>query len=155
MFKSFSGKGMWDVKKILLPSDGSSESRIAYAPALDLAKLKEAEIIALYVIRETYIFWEMPHPEIVVELEESEKEYGKKVLEEISEIGRKEGVKVSTQIKKGRPSDTIVKTAKEEGVDLIVMGTQGRGGVKRIIGSVADAVIREAHCPVLAVRQRK
>jgi universal stress protein A len=54
----------------------------------------------------------------------------------------------------GRPSVEIVKYAGEHGVDLIVMGTQGRSGLGRaFLGSVADNVIRQAECPVMVVRK--
>ena len=144
---------MWDVKKIILPTDGSEEAKLAYEPAFDIARIKGAEIITVYVIREGYIFWEVPHPDIILELEKGEAEYGEKILDEIEKIGEKYGVKVKKRIEKGRPSETIIKIAREEDADLIVMGTRGRGGVKRIIGSVADGVIKEAPCPVLAVRK--
>jgi nucleotide-binding universal stress UspA family protein len=56
-------------------------------------------------------------------------------------------------LRTGDPRDQIVQTAKEVGADLIVMGTHGRRGVKRaLLGSVAEGVLRHAHCPVLAVR---
>jgi nucleotide-binding universal stress UspA family protein len=59
---------------------------------------------------------------------------------------------VSTHIVIGRPDVEIVRFAEEHGADLIVMGTHGYGGVKRLLlGSVADHVMRQANCPVLVV----
>jgi nucleotide-binding universal stress UspA family protein len=59
---------------------------------------------------------------------------------------------VSTHILIGRPDVEIVRFAEEQGADLIVMGTHGYGGVKRLLlGSVADHVVRQASCPVLIV----
>ena len=56
----------------------------------------------------------------------------------------------------GDPRDTIVETAEKLGADLIVMGTQGRRGLSRVMmGSVAEDVIRQASCPVLAVRAKR
>lgn len=53
----------------------------------------------------------------------------------------------------GHPATEIVRLAQEEGADLIVMGTHGRGGLARVlVGSVAEAVLRHAPCPVLTVR---
>ena len=52
------------------------------------------------------------------------------------------------------PHEDIVATARDEGVDLIAIGTHGRGGLNRLmLGSVCDRVIRLASCPVLAVRE--
>ena len=62
---------------------------------------------------------------------------------------------VSTHIVVGRPDIEIVRFAQERGADLIVMGTHGYGGVKRLLlGSVADHVVRQATCPVLVVPTR-
>jgi universal stress protein A len=60
-----------------------------------------------------------------------------------------------TLIERGVPHDVIVGTAKSLGVDLIIMGTHGRLGLKRLVlGSVAENVVRHAPCPVLTVRGR-
>jgi len=54
----------------------------------------------------------------------------------------------------GAPADAIVRVADEESVDLIVMGTHGRTGITRVLmGSVAEDVVRHAHCPVLTFKQ--
>jgi nucleotide-binding universal stress UspA family protein len=54
---------------------------------------------------------------------------------------------------RGYPADEIIKAAKDEGVDLIVVGNLGRTGIERmLIGSVSEAVVRHAPCPVLVVR---
>jgi nucleotide-binding universal stress UspA family protein len=59
---------------------------------------------------------------------------------------------VTTHVVVGRPDTEIVRFAQERGADLIVMGTHGYGGVKRLLlGSVADHVVRQATCPVLVV----
>ncbi len=144
---------MWEIKKIVLPTDGSEEAKQAYIPAFDMARIKNAEIIAVYVMREGYIFWEVPRPDILVEIEKAEMEFGEKILNEIEDKGKELDLRVRKRVEKGRPADTITKVAREENADLIVIGTRGRGGVRRIIGSVADGVIKTAPCPVLAVRK--
>jgi nucleotide-binding universal stress UspA family protein len=73
-----------------------------------------------------------------------------KALKRAKEL--KPDLKISTVLKEGRPADEIVKTAKEENFDLIVMGHRGLGRVKEFfLGSVSDRVADEAHCPVLIV----
>jgi nucleotide-binding universal stress UspA family protein len=53
----------------------------------------------------------------------------------------------------GKPADEIVRCAEEEGVDMIVMGTHGRRGLSRLLmGSVSEAVVRRAPCPVLTIK---
>jgi nucleotide-binding universal stress UspA family protein len=54
------------------------------------------------------------------------------------------------------PSDDVVQVAEEIGAGLIVLGSRGRGGVRRaLMGSVSNAVVQHAHCPVMVVRPEK
>ena len=58
-----------------------------------------------------------------------------------------------TQVMQGTPFAEIVKVARDESYDLIVMGTHGRAGISHaLLGSVAERVVRKAHCPVLTIR---
>jgi nucleotide-binding universal stress UspA family protein len=75
-------------------------------------------------------------------------------IEEFLEPARKAGLPVRTCVKRGDSVDQILEQARESAADVIVMGTHGRSGVKRwMLGSVLDGVLREAPCPVLAVRR--
>lgn len=59
---------------------------------------------------------------------------------------------VETLVVEGAPATEVVRVAKEHACDLIVIGSHGRGGLSRmILGSVADRVVRTAHCPVMVV----
>ena len=63
------------------------------------------------------------------------------------------GVRLETVILEGKPAAEIVKYAREKAVDLIVIGTQGKRGIERILlGSVAESIIRAAPCKVLVVK---
>jgi universal stress protein A len=63
------------------------------------------------------------------------------------------GVKITTEVKTGRPGPTIVECARQGGHDLIIVGSHGRTGISRLLmGSVAEYVVRHAPCPVLIVR---
>ena len=74
-------------------------------------------------------------------------------LDELAAEGRDRGLVVQTTMRDGRPVDGIVDHAATAAVDLIVMGTAGRGGFDRLLlGSVADAVVRTAPTPVMTVR---
>ena len=66
------------------------------------------------------------------------------------------GVKVSTLLRGGSPIQEIIKVAKDQDMDLIVMGNSGHGMLERMLmGSVADKVVRKAPCAVLTVRERE
>ena len=63
-------------------------------------------------------------------------------------------IAIERALAEGRPSDEVLAFAAKEGVDLIVLGTHGRGAIgKALLGSVADHVIRQAECPVMVVRK--
>jgi universal stress protein A len=71
----------------------------------------------------------------------------------IKKLGQKLNVPESNQlIKVGPPSQIIIETAKEKGIDLIILGSHGRHGVRLLLGSTANGVLHGAHCDVLAVR---
>jgi nucleotide-binding universal stress UspA family protein len=84
-----------------------------------------------------------------------EKQAREEVAELLDEFERRELRAVeATQF--GHPANEIGRYAKEQNVDLIVMGTHGRGMVAHLLlGSVAERVVRTAPCPVLTVRQRE
>ena len=66
-----------------------------------------------------------------------------------------EGVEALHEVQSGPPADRIVGYANEHDIDLIVMGTHGRTGLGRLLmGSVAEAVVRQAECPVLALKSK-
>ena len=76
-----------------------------------------------------------------------------KELEAFLAGGGRDGVNVERRVLHGSPFVSIARIAKEEDVDIIVMGTHGRSGLKHIlIGSVAEKVVRKSPCPVLVVR---
>ena len=84
------------------------------------------------------------------------KEGGEKVLAKAKALATKSEVKPHTLLREmlsGRATDPIVREAKKLGADLIVLGTHGRRGVRRIVlGSDAEQVVRNASVPVLLVR---
>ena len=80
--------------------------------------------------------------------------HAKTQLQDISQSFIRDGIEVQTKIYHGPASDGIIFVADEVGADLIVMGSHGRTGVKRLLlGSVAHAVLTESHIPVLIVKQ--
>jgi nucleotide-binding universal stress UspA family protein len=83
--------------------------------------------------------------------EEGEKavESFKDKLEETQCAGKCTNVNLITMIKEGKPSDVILKTIEEEGIDQVIMGKSGKHGLdKFVLGSTADKVVREAEVPV-------
>ena len=82
-------------------------------------------------------------------------EWAGRHLDAFSARARSAGLDVRAEVCSGVPHREIVARARALRADLIVMGTQGRGGLERsLLGSVADRVVRTAPCPVLTVRGR-
>ncbi len=136
------------LKKILCPIDFSDFSHAANEYASLLAESSGAEIIYLHVALPDVTFSSYAYVDL-----QKEAELDQKRLEEIQPtIG---GIKASHEIEFGSPSNTIADFADEHDVDLIVMGTHGRTGWRRVtMGSVAEAVVRNASCPVLAIKSK-
>jgi nucleotide-binding universal stress UspA family protein len=75
---------------------------------------------------------------------------------QVEQIKADGGTVVQAHLRIGRPDEQIVDSAEEIGAGLIVMGSRGLGGIRRLLmGSVSDSVVRHAHCPVLIVRAQK
>jgi len=146
--------------KILVPLDGSKYADKALHWALDLADKYDAsiELLTVIPITETFMTGTYSTPGKIPLLGPSVdelKERAEKMLEEALQRAEKSksNLKISTKILEGRPSDKIVETAKEEGFDLIVMGSRGLHGVKEFfLGSVSDRVADEATCTVVIVK---
>lgn len=149
------------ISKILVPIDGSEHSGKVLNYALDLAEKYSAEVM-LFSVAQTYVTTGpmfVTHPMSPLEtpgvyISEIETAH-KKVLENAFKKAKKikPNLKVSKMLANGRASDEIVKIAKEENFDLIVMGSRGLGGIKEFfLGSVSDRVADHAECPVLIVK---
>lgn len=137
------------VKKILVPVDGSATAVEATKVAISMAKCFDAELIALYV---EFGSVETPMEYIDTEALEGIK-HSSAGLDVAVKLGAKNGVKVSCVTSEGAVGNRIVAVAKEADVDLIVMGSVGRTGFKRLaLGSVAESVMKTSDAPVLVVR---
>jgi len=141
-----------DIKKILIPTDGSDHSMRAAEYGVGIAKILDAQIISVFVIDDVVIR-EMSKMNAQEDVESELKENGQGYIKYIQGLASKEGVKASSFLARGTPFEQIVHLAKELGIDLIVMGTYGRRGAERIlIGSVTQRVIEYAQCPVLVIK---
>src|SRR5919106_1736759 len=136
------------IRRIAHPIDFSTESKNGLTWAIDLAQEYQAELLLLHVV---------PPPTPIFELEspmKSEAEFALSVLLAKLEIA---GIKARGFLLTGTTSteSQIVRAARLERVDLIIMGTRGRIGISwPFAGSLATRVINRAHCPVLIVPNR-
>lgn len=150
-----------EIKRILVPHDGNQMSDKAVLYASKLAKALDAEIILLYVIEEIdvpatlllgndRVLIERARRSIQRELDQN---WNRFVQEKVKSLSA-EKIGASTDSRTGDAAEQIVKFAKENEVDLIVMGSRRLEGVSKIVvalGSVARKVSERAFCPVMLV----
>ncbi len=143
------------IKKILLPIDGSDASMKAARYAVKIAKDEKAQIICIHAIGTPVYISAYENPVLLPSYYEQAKKLVEEWFKSIAEIAEKEGVDIETHVIIDIVSvvDSIVRYASDKNADLIVMGTKGRTALKRFfIGSIASGVVTHAHCPVLVVR---
>jgi len=140
------------IKKILVPTDGSTEAQAAVRYAVELAQALGAEVTLLNAVQ-------LPRlPARILEIadEELRKEFfdaGKSILESAQKSFTDAGVPATMELREGRPADVIMLMAVQGKYDLIVMGSRGLDPSESILlGGVSDQVVRHARCPVLVVR---
>ena len=133
--------------RVLLPTEGSKCSEAAVSRAIDIAKSYGGQLTALSVVDVNEEF-QTSAPEAVEKLVLQ----AKKVLDDVKKKAEAAGVNVETSLKEGEAFEAITGTAREKGASVIVMGSHGRTGLKRLLmGSVTEKVIGHAPCPVLVV----
>jgi len=143
------------VDRILVPFDESEQARTALEHALTTHP--DAEVVVLNVIDLMDAGYSAPFdgglPGYWEEWYEQEEQTAEDLLARAQEIADEYGAELETEVVVGRPARSINEYADENDIDQILIGSHGRTGVSRILlGSVAEAVVRRAHCPVTVVR---
>jgi universal stress protein A len=151
---------MITLNKILYPTDFSSAAGGVFDMAQRLARDSQALLLIVHVVEPEQVPTPpgavvppnaMANVAFPVDAEQA-MERGREELGKI--VPNDESVRFEHRVIRGTPSSEIANLAEEEKADLIVMGTHGRTGLKRLLmGSVAEAVVRRANCPVLTLRQ--
>jgi universal stress protein A len=138
-----------NMQKILFPTDFSHTGDAALALATSLARDSGAKLLIVHVEESPMAYGggEMYYGTVEPTLGEM-----KRMLREV--VPADSSVAYEHRLITGDPAPAIAKMAESEEVDLIVMGTHGRNGmVRMLMGSVAEAVVRRAPCPVLTYKQ--
>jgi len=125
-------------ERLLIASDGSPFSEAAWDEALSLAKAMGSALIG-----------------VAVAASDRDIPVATQVVRTLEEEASRQGITLDTMIPMGRPEEGIVKAADFKGASLIIVGSHGRTGLKRLLmGSVAERVIGLASCPVLVVKKQ-
>jgi len=138
--------------QILIPYDGSDESRKGAEHGIELAAALDAGVTALYVIDLPGAPRALALRDDEEEMRERYREYGEEVLDEICSVAREHGVDCSTAFRTGSPAEEITDFADSEGMGAIVMGSAYRGKIGMILGGTADRVVRTSRVPVVTQR---
>jgi len=149
--------------RILLATDGSEDAAFAARTAVNLANKTGSELHVVYVeevprrlsTSESTSLEELIDPEFEEKMRQLAQAAASQLLEEqVHKIQEAGGEIAQAHPKFGRPYAEIVHLAEELDAGIVVVGSRGEGGVRRaLLGSVADSVVRHAHCPVLVVRK--
>ena len=127
-----------DFTRLLVASDGSPFSEAAWTTALSLTKIMGSALIG-----------------VSVATSDRDIPAATKVVRNLEESASQQGIALDTMIPMGRPEEGIVKAADFKNASLIIVGSHGRTGLKRLLmGSVAERVIGDAKCPVLVVKKK-
>ena len=138
-------------KKILIATDGSENTKKAVDYGIELARIAEAEVHAVYVL-DAGAFATLPMDAAWESMYELIRAEGSEALKHVEDQGMESGVPAQCSILEGHPASEIVLYAQEHEIDLIVMGTLGKTGLDRIlVGSVATKVVHTSTIPVLIV----
>jgi universal stress protein A len=149
------------LKKLLVPTDFSENSKKALVYAVRLAQRNNSSLILFHVFEPPEFVRQLPQ-DYSGSNEETRKQFDTAMrrsaerLETLSGAAKGSNIKIETSQRLGTPYEEIVKIAKEREVDLIVIATHGYTGLKHfLLGSTAERVVRLAPCPVLVVRQKE
>lgn len=144
---SYGETSMYD--QILLPTDGSDGTQRVVEQALHLARLEDATVHVLHVVDTSALPLDRHTRALYDELESR----GEASVDEIRDSALDAGIHSVTAVRRGTPHEAILDYVDENDIDLLVLGTHGRRGLsRRVLGSVAEHVVRLSPVPVLTVR---
>ena len=146
---------MTQIRSILVATDFSDTAKIAVLKAIELVQAFHASLEVLHVIDDPYEFaGQVPRylPEADAFLQ-TLKDAANRDLNRVLTPEEVTHYRATLNMSVGKPAAEIVRFAKDRDVDMVVVGTHGRGAVwHMLLGSVAEQIVRNAHCPVLTVR---
>ena len=139
---------------LLLAVDFAPDSEVVIQRARELAALHGARLSLVHVTE--YVPVDMANELVLPQEVELDQELNDLAVKRLGEIGERIGIGAADQhVLQGNTRGEIQRLAEETGADLIVLGSHGRQGLQRLLGSTADGVLHGAPCDVLAVRIRE
>jgi nucleotide-binding universal stress UspA family protein len=145
---------MINLKKILVPTDFSDSARHALSYGISFAREYDAELTLLHVVETVAVgyasdLFPVPMAEVFQEISG----YARTELTKLADEARGRGARVKELVTQGKPAADILRVAREDAIDMIVLGTHGKGVLDHaLFGSTTERVVRKAPCPVLTCR---
>ncbi|QCS43108.1 universal stress protein [Natrinema versiforme] len=145
-------------ERILVPTDGSDTAEMAVEHALDLAEQYGADVHALYVVDTNAMSLSLGGEQLdrieqghYGEMDEV-RERAERATGYVADRAAERGIETVEHVSAGRPHDMIANYVADNGIDLVVMGSHGRSGVRRaLLGSVTERTLRSTRAPVLVI----
>ena len=135
--------------KILVPLDGSKYSEKALLHACDMAKNYQANLTLLYVVEKSLPFNLLDRKEYLEIL----RKFGNKVLTKGKKTATERGIDSKIIMKEGNVANEVVKLAKKEKYNLVIVGSKGLGATTRFfLGSVSNKLANNSPCSILIVK---
>jgi nucleotide-binding universal stress UspA family protein len=147
---------MIKLKKLLLPTDFSDSARHAFTYAASFAREYDAALYLLHVVEVLPMGYAGElFPESMTQVVDQISGYVGAELGKLAAEARTRGCKVvHERVERGKPASEVVRVAREEEIDMIVLGTHGHGTFNRaLFGSTTDRIMHKAPCPVLVCRE--
>lgn len=145
-----------EFSRILVAVDGSEASMDAADYAIDMAKMYNAELTALTVSHISLSSYGLAAPpDAIKQRKEKHELESKRWFDKFNQSAKQNDVRLKTELIDSQMSveGAIVEYAETNGIDLIILGTRGRSGIKKLLlGSVASGVVDYATCPVIVVK---
>jgi nucleotide-binding universal stress UspA family protein len=143
------------LRKVLIATDGSETAKKAADFGVQIAGLSGAKVCVVYVI-DTTPYYSIPLDEVwSKEVYEQLEKMGNEITSDVEKTAKAAGLETESLVLKGDPAERIVSFAEEQNIDMIVVGSLGKGEFERlVIGSVSEKVVRHAKVPVLVVREQ-
>jgi nucleotide-binding universal stress UspA family protein len=139
--------------RVLVATGGSPWSDKAVEYAIGLAKDYGLELVILHVIADTPPYFLAEAGTSMDQVLEGNEEAGRRIIAEAAQWAAAAGIQCETELAWGRVAEVICRVATEQVCDLIVVGSRGLTGLKRLmLGSISNAVAAKARCPVLVVK---
>jgi nucleotide-binding universal stress UspA family protein len=143
---------MIEIKNILCALDLSEHSPLVAEYAASLARLYQARVTVLYVAPELSSYVSFYVPQMPVEMTERMNKEADEIMRQLVE-GKFAGIEVRRVIASGYVPDEIMKQLESLRADMVVMGTNGRRGLNRLLlGSVAESIVKTSTVPVLIIK---